>query len=194
MKNQILALGCLLLVGCGGLEGQLKVSQTFSLFDRKGQETVFSPGSQEVNLVYKESKNRLTLTLNETQEKIEIQTPEGFTVPDNGPFNLKAQDSGQMVDIKGEVKTTQKQSQPMREQQSCNYTAYEPVCYTGPNGQTSCSTQAVNKLGWQTVEYYNIETRQVLNSDFIENGIKVAAFFADNTWRERRETYKGQCW
>lgn len=194
--NRILVLLSMgfLMISCGGLEGTLSVNKSFNLMDRKGKTHQIDEGRYDVNLVYKESKHRLNLTFKETQETIEIQTPDNFVIPENGTFVLSSQDSGQSVDIKGEVETTQRRSQEMLDRQSCNYTGYEPVCTTGPNGQTSCTTAAVTKWGWQDVRYYNLETRQRLNSDFLERGYSVGKFSADNTWVERRETYRGQCW
>lgn len=189
-----MAMFSFLLSACGGISGQLTVAKPFSLIDRWGNKFEIASGQENLSLRYKENKHRLILTLNDRNETIEISTPENFSIPENGSFEMKGSESGQLVDLKGVTQTRQRKSPEYLDRQSCQTTQYEPVCSTGPNGQTTCSVQPVTKWGMQDVRYYNLETRQIISASFLATEESVAEFNADNSWNERREVYTGPCW
>jgi len=186
------------LTGCGGIGGTLSVQEMFNLKDRKGDTVQIPVGSHKVKLNYKENKNRLIVSFNELDgEKVSIEanTPEGFELPDNGPFSLKAADYGQEVDLNGHVTTVRTQSEMQRGRQSCQYTEWETVCYTNAHGQTVCNQRPVSRQGWQDIHYYDVTTDQTLTADFSkpETSANVAHVNAHSAYSERRVTYTGFC-
>ncbi len=167
MASSILALS--VITACGGIDGNLTVTQKMNLTDRHGDKTEIAAGTYAVNLKYKENKNRLIIKfdkLNGEKTTIETNTPEGFDIPDNGHFAIKAQDYGQNVDLQGDVVTTKERSENRFNRQTCTYTDYQTICNTNPQGHTSCYQQPINRQGWQDTEYYVVTTEQTLTAQF----------------------------
>ncbi len=187
------------LTACGGIDGTLSVSEMFHMKDRKGQSYEIPAGSHKVNLKYKESKNRLTVTfdqLNGEETSIEAKTPEGFQLPENGPFALKAADYGQEVDLNGVMKTVQSRTDERWGRENCQYQDWETVCQTNPHtGNTTCTQRPVYRQGWQDIRYYDVITDQTLTADFAkpETSATVANLNGHASYSERYITYRGHC-
>lgn len=184
------------LVACGGIDGTLSVKQAISLKDRKGDTYSIPAGSYKVNLNYKENKNRLIIEfdkLNGKKTKIESNTPEGFTIPENGNFSLKAADYGQNMDLDGTVQTTRTQGPERWDRESCQYTEYETWCQTNPQGQTQCYQRPVTRNGWRDIRYYDVTTVQVLTAAFSHDAGTVAELNARASGTQRYTTYTGRC-
>lgn len=198
MKQRLLAALTITigLVACGGIDGTLSVKQTISLKDRKGANYSVPAGSYKVNLNYKENKNRLIIEfdkLNGKKTKIETNTPEGFDIPENGNFSLKAADYGQNMDLDGSVTTVRTQTPERWERESCQWTEYETWCQTNPQGQTQCYQRPITRYGWRDIRYYDETIVQTLKAAFSHDAGVVAEMNARSSSTFRRETYTGPC-
>lgn len=192
--SKLALLGSFLLIACGGAEGTLKATEKFNLIDRKAKVHEVAVGDHKVTLSFKESKNRLTIKFEDTDTSVEMNTPENFTIPDNGNFEMRASETNQEVDIFGNVETTEVRTPERYGHEQCQYTSYETVCMTNPNGQTTCHQQPVSRPGWQEVRYYDIETHQKINALFGNSSAQpVGSFASYNAWSQRRITYRGIC-
>jgi hypothetical protein len=186
------------LTACGGISGTLSVREMFHLKDRKGQSYEIPTGNHKVTLNYKENKNRLIVTfdeLNGEKTTIEANTPENFSLPDNGPFNLTAAEYGQEVGLVGNVQTVQTRTPEQYGRQSCQYTDYETHCVTNGHGQTACHQVPVTRPGYQDIRYYDVNTDQTLTADFVkaEQSASVAQVNAHSSYTQRQVTFQGFC-
>jgi hypothetical protein len=187
-----------LMLACGGIDGTMSVHEAFQLKDRKGHVSDIAPGNYEMNLNYKENKNRLIVKFDDLggeKAVIEANTPEGFVLPENGPFSLKAAEYGQTVDLNGSMTTAESSTPEQWGRQSCQYTDYETVCSTNHQGQTTCYQRPVSRQGYQDIRYYDYTVERTLVAAFSkpEASSTVANVNGHSVATQRRVTYTGIC-
>lgn len=188
-----------ILAACGGIDGVLNVQQAFQLKDRKGEAFSIPTGSHKVNLKYKDSKHRLTVgfdNLNGEETSIEINTPESFQLPENGSFQIKAEDFGQSVDLNGAMSTKVTQSPERWDRRSCTREEYQTICQVMPGGQQACFQQPVSRPGFEDIRYYDVTTDQALTADFSSpsTAASLAHLQAHTVSTERHVISQGPCW
>ncbi len=185
-----------MVAACGGINGNMSVNEAFQLKDRKGNVYDIAAGNYEINMNYKENKNRLIVTfdsLNGEKAVIEANTPEGFELPENGPFDLAAADYGQSVDLHGTMATNRTRSPEQWGRQSCQYTDYETICQTNGHGSTVCHQRPVSRPGYQDIRYFDETTERTLHAVFANASASVAEVNGHSMFTQRRTTYQGIC-
>lgn len=145
----------LFLVSCDRIEGTLKLDEQVSLTNTKGVKKTISVDTYNADLKLK-SKKSITLRLsNDSDEKFEFKIPGGRQIPNNGSFSFTSKEVGQPVDLEGTVKTIVTRSDTFSTWETCQYTEYQTVCHSGPNGQPICTSVPVQRTGQEFVRYYN---------------------------------------
>ena len=168
-----------LLAGCHDLSGSLKVSKFFSLMDLDGRSQELLPGNYHGFLSFKKNPNALEVTTKNvaTGDKVSAR----FQIPYselNGKFFIYAEESGQKVDLQGELRTDVADGPVVKTYQSC-------VRHIGRG----------NHSGRKRVEYFDRETLTTLRAQLIEaaGNSQVAEVEATHHETERKFVYRGPC-
>lgn len=147
----------LLMVACDRIEGTLTLNDEVTLVNTKGKTKTIAVNTYKADMKLK-SKKSLTLRLeNDSAEQYEFKIPSNKPVPNNGEFAFSAKEVGQSVDVAGFVKTNSSRSNVQTAYEMCQYTDYQTVCNSGPDGRVVCSTVPVMRQGQELVRFY-IET------------------------------------
>lgn len=160
-----LALGAVL-TGCNQVDGQLNVTEAFTLKSAQGTTTKIEPGTYTANLSTSIFGKKIKLQLNKSNDEIyNFKIPDGTKLPENGDFTLKSSDIGQAVELKGTVETKTSDSASKEDYTSCTYTEPYTVCSSGPNGQPICSVAYRTVFGSQWERYHDHFVDQHLTMD-----------------------------
>lgn len=144
-----------LLVACDRIEGTLKLDEAVTLTNTKGIKKSIAVNSYDADIKLK-SKKSITLRLsNDSDEKFEFKIPSGKPIPNNGAFVFTSKEVGQPVDLEGTVKTVVTRSATVTSWEICQYTEYQTVCHSGPDGKPICTTVPVQRNGQELVRYYD---------------------------------------
>lgn len=166
----------LFLAGCNNLDGQLNVSTDFKLKNSKGDTHLIRVGTYTADLGTSTFGKKINLKLNnDSDEKFQFTIPDGAKIPSNGEFTLKSNQIGQAVDLSGNVTTKVTDSDIKQDFVSCTYTEPVTVCYPGPNGQQSCSTQMRTMYGNQFIRYYDRFMDQTISMNLYPAGTAASA-------------------
>ena len=115
--------------------------------------------------------------------------PNSVSLPENGPFAISSEQSGQPFDINGEVQTEITRSDLKTEREMCQYQTQEPVC-----DQHGCTIQNVTKSGWRDIEYFEETTDKQLQFDSLSKaGVSQSHFEGASNTTAKRMTFEGQC-
>lgn len=186
--KKIFVLGCaFFIVGCEDIGGTLQVFKNFNAKTDNGTEVV-AAGSYKTSLDFGHKQVVATLKQDSKEVKITFQVPKGSDIPDNGPFNITAAQSGQPFDIAGTNKTDSQDSDRRSEYVSCQYQSYQQVC--NPKG---CQTIPVTRWGSQFTDYYLRTTTEQMQFDMVDSSATVAHFTGEASWSEKIVTYQSQC-
>jgi hypothetical protein len=193
MKSRItLALGALALTACNPINGQLKVTQTFSAHSHDNpynctpednrpvcggpvlpDEFQVTPGTYSAGFDLS-SRNAAVFSIKVGQgitRNIQLKIPNNNRVPTySGPISLTHGESGQPFDLRGNINTRESDSAQERGWESCTYTEYHQVC--GPRG---CHTETISRPGQQWVEYHYHYTDTSLGVQLFRVGSSSAA-------------------
>ncbi len=163
------------------------------------REKTINPGEFKAYFSFK-SKKRAKLTVKikkNTKIEIPLKIPAGAELPNyNGSFSLLSEQSGQPIDIHGDIVTTESTSGSFTGTDSCTYQDWEMVCHTVGNPPTPvCSHQSVTKYGRQYVEYYYQYTNTHLELTVQAPGSNYVLADYDGTRNaeDKIVTYRGEC-
>ncbi len=189
MKKLAIAFTALLLVsGCEDMSGILSVSEKFSVLV-KGKSKEIPMGGHNTKLDFEREKITATIDVNGKDIKVVILLPDNVSLPENGPFVISSEQSGQPFDVEGTVQTEITRSDLKNGRETCQYTAYEPVC-----DQNGCTIQNVPKTGWRDIEYFEETTNKELGFDsFSSAGTAQSRFDGASNTTVKRVTFEGRC-
>lgn len=189
MKKLTLALVTLLLVsGCDDMSGLLKVSEKFSVLV-KGKSKEIPVGTHNTELDFEREKITATVDVNGQDIKVVILLPNSVSLPENGPFAVKSEQSGQPFDIEGTVRTEMTRSELKNGRESCQYYSQEPIC-----DQNGCTIQNVPRTGWRDIEYFEETTEKQLQFDSLSKaGLSQSHFEGASNTTIKRVTFEGRC-
>ena len=180
----------MLMSGCEDIPGVLTVTKPLQVLV-KGKTQAVAVGAHDTSLNFKRHKIVATIQSGSEKVKIDLEVSEGEEIPSNGNFELKSTQTGQPFDVLGRVATTVTESVRRTGRETCQYQVYDVVC--GPKG---CQTVPVMRKGLRTIEFFDRNTRQVMNFDMTEVGSATssfATFTGQVNYNERIKTREGQC-
>jgi hypothetical protein len=193
MKAKFIILAALAmgLVGCEEMGGETHVAQAFNVIV-KNQKVTVQPGQYRTSLNFERDKVEVTLlSENNSKTKIKFYYAQGTTFPSNGPFELKSEQTGQPVDIKGNIQTVETRSQPQRGYQNCQYQDYQTIC-----NEQGCTTVPVNRWGRQYTEYYVRTIQRNVDFEILESHAqanKLANFNGASAYSQNVITWQDRC-
>ncbi|MBT4761107.1 MAG: hypothetical protein HOO06_05355 [Bdellovibrionaceae bacterium] len=196
MKSLIIVILGLLIVGCKGVEGKLKVAQPFQVVNKRGKIESINVGNYKVHV--KTKKRYLKMTIVDSYDRsdvVKFKLVDSNKIPRrNGEFILSSEETGQPVDLLGAINTTEQWSREKSKMESCEYMEREHQCYGGRYGPR-CTWVDVRKRGWQSVTYRVKSSERRIILDITEpNDSEVKAnFYAENHWQEKIYSYKAIC-
>jgi len=181
------------LVGCERIEGQLNITKELKLVNSKGKKQLIKVGTYSADLTATSSK-KITLRLNDNSNEKYIFN-HNVNIPDNGTFAIGSKVSGQPVDLSGEVKTVQTNSEMRETTQSCTYNETYQVCYPMPNGGQRCTNETRTVQGRQWIRYYDRYTTQNVNLSVkeVSTAVEVADFHGDLSYTDRIIVRESSC-
>ena len=108
-------------------------------------------------------------------------------IPDNGTFAISSKVSGQPVDLLGDVKTVQTNSEIRDTTQSCTYQESYQVCHPMPQGGQRCTNETRTVQGREWIRYYDRLTTQNVNLSVreVSTTVEVADFHGDLSYTDR---------
>lgn len=210
MKSLVLGFAVLAMAGCRHtIEGTLRVDKVFSA--KSVQKLPCNPEAGDP--CYAEKNIQVTpglydakISMNSGSEievqiqdaktqSLKVQVPSNMTIPENGSFAVTSRQSGQPFDLNGVVSTTYQNSEVYRQRESCMVERWERECFETPNGR-QCSAVLRTYPGLREVEFYNIDTTQILDVALTSSADRsqLALFKGEKQTSQRRYTYQGQCW
>ncbi len=192
MKAKLVLISALFLglTGCEDMGGTTSVAEAFNVFVNNKRHTI-AKGVYNTTLNFKRDKVEVTLNGNNTKTKIKFQYAPGTRLPSNGPFELRSEQTGQPVDVFGEIQTTETRSERRRGVESCQYQDVDVVC--GPHG---CSSVPVNRWGQQVIEYYLRTVNRVVKFNIVEvnaSSNRLAKFNGESEYSEKVILYQDRC-
>jgi hypothetical protein len=182
------------IVACNNdIDGQLNVKQAIQ-FKNDTEVISLSPGKYSANISRKDKTTaRLTFSaLNGDKKKVFFKIPKG--VLNQPQFKIPAVETGQSYDIEGARNSVEEKGPLRRNQQTCRYTTYEQVCTIDSNGKPVCVTRPVERSGWQTIEYYDVQFTDELWLTFVNKSLKPASFYGKEEGSFRDIVYEGRCY
>ncbi len=189
MKKLALVMTAILFVtGCEDMSGLLKVSEKFTVLVN-GKSKEIPVGTHNTKLDFERERITATVDVNGRDMKVVVLLPNTVSLPENGPFAIKSEQSGQPFDIKGAVQTEITRSDLKNGHESCQYQSQEPIC-----DQNGCTIQNVIKNGWRDIEYFEETTDKKMQFDSFNKAGKEQSHFdgaSNNT--TKRITFEGQC-
>ena len=198
-----LSLATLSLTACDEVfKGALSLSSETSLTNTKNKTVVLPAGVYEAQFrAESEDLVELRLKSGSKTHKIPFHLPENFEIPSkSGRFTLPGSESGQPVDLQGEVESVTTESESYRGYESCSYSDYEEICerWVDSNGRVHyrCYCQYRTRSdGEQRVEYYFIHTDKSITAQISRAGTEDALgeFAGDYRESDKVYTYTGEC-
>ncbi len=197
MKFFLLALLMVVAVGCKEIKGNLNVVSEMELIKKRNKTVTLAPGHYDAEIKPKKRYLRVGITNEEGfSHTFKFPLLDEKQIPKrNGSFILLAKDTGQNVNLVGEIQTDDTWSDERRGYERCDYWARERRCYNDGR-RTRCRIERVRRRGYQNVRYQLVTTRQVVAVDFLpltESTEALAEFDARRTWTDRYYTYTGIC-
>lgn len=189
--KKLLVLACaLFIVGCEDMDGTTQVYKSFSAVTGDSTQVV-AAGTYETALNFKRKEVIATLKTGHDDIQISIRIPKGTSIPDNGSFEFKSEQSGQPFDLTGVNKTDVTNSNRQTEYSSCQYTRYENYCT--PQG---CYTRPVTVWGRQFTDFYYRTTDQTMQFNINGKAAKdlLAHFAGHAKYTEKVIVQQSQCW
>lgn len=198
------------LSGCDPFEGLLKVKKEFTVistdrlvgcgngesgsYDCEQKTAVKLPvGEQTAKLnIVGNNQLQVTVKINGKKRTINMVLPKKLNIPSNGAFIIPTQDLGQNFSARGDAMTRISDSFLYRGYEQCTYTRYDWVCQI-INGQQVCQQVPRTVYGQQYVEFFNRNTDQNLNVNFVDSAL-LATFTGERHFLEKIYTFKAQCY
>jgi len=207
----LLIFGTMVLGACDSLKGSLSVEKEFvgkSTSNRPNcrpyddwdceteKRVTFKPGQYSAEISQSgRNEIQMAIKVGKNSENILVKVPNNVHLPEkNGEFFIRGSDAGQEFDLQGVVSTVETRGDTRRERQSCTYDRYEQVCWN--NGRTvQCGVQRRTYFGYETVEYYTVDTKKDLAFNLLQQGgaQSLAHFSGSQMTSEKIYTYRGQC-
>ena len=186
-------LASIFLVGCERIEGQLNITKELKLVNSKGNKQIIKVGTYSVDLAATSSK-KISLRLNDNSKEKYVFIHNG-NIPNNGTFAISSKVSGQPVDLSGDVKTVQTNSEIRETTQSCTYQIIYKVCVPLPQGGQKCSNETRTVHGREWIRYFDRLTTQNVNLSVkeVSTPVEVADFHGDLSYIDRIITHKSRC-
>lgn len=204
----------LLLSACDPLSGTIQVSKAFKMLSSGNSNNCGSgegpfcdsdkvidvtPGTYNFDF---EMQNRtsavLTIKMNHNNSTATLKIPGGKNIPDNGRWNVTADELGQPFGLNVTVSTDVNDSGLRRETESCTYEGHEQVCYPVgvPGGGVSCSDRIVTRYGSQRVEFILRTTDKKMSGEvLLKQGTEAAAHLEGaKSTQEKIYTHKDFCY
>lgn len=187
-KIALVLMAFIFVTGCEDMSGLLKVSEKFSVLVN-GRSKVIPEGTHNTKLDFERERITATIEVNGRNIQVLILLPNTVSLPENGPFVIKSEQSGQPFDIKGQIQTTITRSDLKTDRETCEYRSQEPVC-----DQYGCTIRDVTKWGWRDIEYFEETTdKQLFFNTLSQSGVAQSRFDGASKTTTRRMTFEGQC-
>ncbi|MCB0343261.1 MAG: hypothetical protein H6626_02335 [Pseudobdellovibrionaceae bacterium] len=208
--SKIRALGVsslvLLLVSCNTISAPLVVEKAFSLRDSFGNLVKVDRGEWEATATMtRDDRFRLDIDLDSNDPfppgednpdesySFEFRVPAGNELPsENGSFYLPSAESGQPVDVSGELQTTRWRSDLRRGYEWCDYSCQEYICY----GNNDCGWRWTTCRGQRYVEYYTNYMKREFQFKVLPPGkseVTNARFEGSQTGAHNDYIHQGMC-
>ncbi|MCB0356944.1 MAG: hypothetical protein KDD40_08050 [Bdellovibrionales bacterium] len=214
MRHFILILAALLFVGCDEIKGNLHLKTDVAFKTQYNGKHLFKAGEYEVTLSHNERSNYFKILFpNENDNgfpdlpgedddwrndpyEVRFNYSSNNSIPEeNGSFFIGHNESGQNVDLHGEVKTDKNRGSFTRKWEQCQYRELRTRCFTDRNGHYFCEDYWENVWGYREEEYYPISVSKTL-SVFLtpqESNENVGQIDIHESWVEKDYTYVGRC-
>ncbi len=198
----VLALG---LTACDPVRGILNVEQTLKVLIEEsnncnpltppcttGKTAVdVSPG-QYIMKLEMSGRRAVQISLKTANQSIiaKLNINKGHTLPEQGPFFLLSQESGQPFDLGGKVATTRKDSARKRHQETCEIPYTDTICT--PQG---CTTRSGVRMGFRDIIYFDRTTEKNMQASLDDPATKsqLATYEGSLSSVERIYTSRGHC-
>ena len=183
------------------IDGQLTVDQSFDLnLKRKGRTYTVPAGQHEVTIALKKKRRgnhyaelQIKNEKGRTQ-KAQFQFPEGSEIPkEGGSFSVAAADSGQNVDLEGNIDFERTDSEEREGWEGCWYDDWERYCEIDAHGNRRCYNRRVSRRGERRVRYFVRTEDRHLTSAVSQGGEVIASFDGERSDSWRVYTYEGYC-
>jgi hypothetical protein len=192
MKKRILSLTLtsLLLLACEEIPGRLKVLSDMTV-NSNGDSLRLPVGDYETSLQLSGHQINAQIKTESGSVYVEMNVPKNAELPENGPFELTATQSGQPFDVKGTINTSVQRSEDRTETETCEVEYYETICT--PQG---CYSVPRYRNGFRSVRYY-VETidRKVSFSAVKTSTSKItlAKFYGSDSRSRRHVIAQDRC-
>lgn len=209
LKRLFIIANLLILSACDPFEGIISVKQQFIV--KSSEKSSGCNGDQNfgcdqiVNVTVpvgdvsaklefpSKTQIQIDLKINGKKKQLNLELPKKLNVPDSGDFAITAKDLGQDFGAQGKSDKLVTDSELQKGYQQCTYQRPETVCYIVNNSQV-CRIEYRTVYGQQYVEYFDRNTNQKLNVDFVsaQNSV-LASFNGERNSSERIYRYQAQC-
>ena len=206
LKKLFIISNLLILSACDPFEGLLSVKQAFTV--KSSEKT---PGcspdqswgcDQIINVTVpvgdvsaklefaSNTQLQINLKINGKKKQLNLDLPKKLNIPANGDFAVSAQDLGQDFGAQGVTNQLITDSEMRTGYEQCTYQRPETICT--PQG---CHTEYRTVYGQQWVEYFDRQTNEKLNVNFVAPSNAVLANFSgERNFSDRIYRFKGQCY
>ncbi len=207
MKNKLLWLALLAggLTSCNPVTGLLKVEKPLKVIHQQAQncnpmghacpdqkETVnINPGDYVIKMQLSSKKVAvISMKTASRQLTLNLNIPNGRGIPENGPFHLTAQESGQPFDFESVMTTKRTDSTSQRTFEACQVEQNETIC--NPQG---CWIEHRIRQGARDIQYFDRTTVQKLEGSFMDPSSKeqLALLDGDRSSVQRIIQSQGLC-
>ena len=176
----VLALG---LTACDPIRGILNVEQTLKiLIDEpnncnpltppctSGKTAVDVNPGQYIMKLEMSGKRAVQISLKTASQSVvaKLNINKGHTLPEQGPFSLLSQESGQPFDLKGSVSTARKDSARKRYHETCEIPYTDTICT--PQG---CTTRSGVRMGYRDIVYVDRTTEKNMKASLADTATKL---------------------
>ncbi len=184
MKINLLWLALLAcgLTSCNPVTGILRVEKMLQVIHQQNQtcnpmghscpdpkETVnIKPGDYVIKMQLTNKRTAVVFMKTASRQlTLNLNIPSGRGLPENGPFHLTSQESGQPFDLQAVMTTNRTDSAPQRMFEACQVEENETVC--SPQG---CWVQHRIRQGARDIRYFDRTTVQKLEGSFMDASSK----------------------
>jgi hypothetical protein len=204
VKSTLLLTVLTVLSGCN-IDGVLSVSQSVNLIDKKGKVIPLQAGrTYKAEVGCDDGKLEFNIKVNGKEKKIKLRLPYGQKMPKyNGQLAIPSSQSGQPVDIIGELRTDKDASDDIQGIETCTKQDYERVCEKliakdaqGNTKETvTCGMKPITLYGKQKIVYHYLTTTTRAGVLLLDpaSKVEVANFKGKESSTQTIVTFRGNC-
>lgn len=194
------------LSGCDEIEGTMNVSNGLQYKDKKQKVVQVPVGQFRTKLGVDTKKREVRLLLKKaingkSDAKIIVKVPADVLLPTSyGDLNVRAEQSGQLFDLKGHIQTDVSDSSEMQSTESCTTSIRRTVCRDVEDPQShnryrDCKDESVLVSGIKDVRYYTRSTTVSANASLHspQDQSVIAQFSGAKYDSDKIYTYQGLC-